>query len=136
LSAGLGRSGKGVSALCMCCPFSRDCLARVRRRALRSGCWFSVLKQRERMLLDLTIRVVEKVRSFTLAGLVSRIVGKLLEALESRVIRLMRVEGRKLAERVSRVGVGWGLRSAKLWAGDRGFIQFLTVVNLGELGSG
>jgi hypothetical protein len=133
LSARSGRSVKGVSGLNED-PFSRDCLVKVRQKARRNGCYYSVLKHGERMLLDLTIRVVERVRSFILAGLVSRIVGKLLEALESRIFRLMRVEGRRLAEKVSRIGVGWGLRGARSWARDWGFIQFLTVSNLGSLG--
>jgi hypothetical protein len=133
LSAGSRRLSRGVSG-CFRRPFSRDCLVKLRQKARRNGCYYSVLKSGERVLLDLTIRVVERVRSFILAGLVSRIVDKLLEALESRVYRLMRVEGRRLAEKVSRIGVGWGLRGAKSWAGDWGFIQFLTVSNLGSLG--
>jgi hypothetical protein len=82
------------------------------------------------MLLDLTIRVVEKVRSFMLAKLVSRIVDKLLEAMESRVYRLMRTEGRSLAEKLSKIGQAWGNRAAESWVKDRGFIQYLTVSNL------
>jgi hypothetical protein len=108
-------------------------LARLRLKALRRGCWFRDLKREERKLLDLTIRVVEKVRSFLLAKLVSRIVGKLCEAMESRIFRLMRTEGRSLAEKIASIGEAWGNRAAKFWANDRGFMQFLVVSNLGVL---
>jgi hypothetical protein len=126
LSAASRRSGSGAGSV----PLTREALARLRLRAVRRGVWFRDLKQNERKLLDLTIRVVERVRSFKLARLVSRIVGKLCEAMESRVHRLMRTEGRSLAEKLSRIGQVWGNRSARSWATDQGFIQYLTVSNL------
>ena len=113
-------------------PNSREYLVKTIKKAKRKGCYYSVLKQSERGLLDLTIRVVEKVRSFILAKLISRIVGKLLEAMESRVYRLMRTEGRSMAERLSKIAQSWGNRSAKSWVKDRGFMQYLTVNNLGS----
>ena len=97
---------------------------------MRRGVWFRDLKQSERKLLDLTIRVVERVRSFSLAKLVSQIVGKLCEAMESRIFRLMRTEGRSLAKKISKTAEDWGNMAAKFWAKDRGFIQYLTVTNL------
>ena len=111
-------------------PLTREALARLRLKALRRGVWFRDLKREERKLLDLTIRVVEKVRSFLLAKIVSRIVGKLCEAMESRIFRLMRTEGRSLAEKIASIGEAWGNRAAKFWANDRGFMQYLTVTNL------
>ena len=130
MSAGSRKSSKGLGRTRSNDPSRRECLIKVRREARRKGCYYRVLKQSERMLLDLTIRVVEKIRSFILAKLVSQIVGKLLEAMESRVYRLMRTEGRSLAERVSKIAQSWGNRSAKSWVKDRGFIQYLTVSNL------
>ena len=97
---------------------------------MRRGVWFRDLKQSERKLLDLTISVVERVRSFLLAKLVSRLIDKLCEAMESRVFRLMRSEGRSLAQKVASIGEAWGNRAAKFWAKDSGFIQYLTVSNL------
>ena len=126
MSAASRRSSKGTKQV----PLTREALARLRLKALRRGVWFRNLKQSERKLLSLTIRVVERVRSFMLARLVSRIVGKLCEAMESRIFRFMRTEGRSLAERISKIAEAWGNRAAKFWANDRGFIQYLTVSNL------
>ena len=111
-------------------PLTRENLAKLKLRALRRGLWFSGLKQSERKLLDLTIRVVQRVRSFMLAKLVSQIVDKLCRSMESRLCHLMRTEGRSMAEKLSRIGQSWGNRTAKSWSKDNGFIQYLTVVNL------
>jgi hypothetical protein len=129
LSAKSGRSSKANSV-----PLTREALAKLKRKACRRGEWFRDLKQNERMLLNLTIRVVERVRSFMLAKVVSRIVNRLCEAMESRIYRLMRTEGWSMARRLSRIAQGWGYKSSRKWACDRGFIQFLVVNNLGVLG--
>jgi 16S rRNA U516 pseudouridylate synthase RsuA-like enzyme len=131
LSAASRRSDSGARSV----PLTREALAKLKLKALRRGIWFRDLKQSERKLLSLTIRVVQRVRSFILARLVSRIVGKLCEAMESRVHRLMRTEGRNLAEKLSRIGQVWGNRSARSWATDQGFIQYLTVNNLSPFGN-
>jgi hypothetical protein len=129
LSARSGRSGNGSKSV----PLTREALAKLKQKAWRRGCWFRDLKREERMLLDLTIRVVDRVRSFSLASLVSRIVGKLCEAMESRIYHLVRCEGRVMAKSLSEIGMAWGCRAARFWAEDRGFMQFLVVSNLGVL---
>ena len=130
MSAKSGRSGKSSVTTQPSIPLTREALAKLRLKALRRGVWFRDLKREERMLLDLTIRVVDKVRSFLLAKIVSRLVSKLCEAMESRIFRLMRTEGRSLAEKIASIGEAWGNRAAKFWANDRGFMQYLTVSNL------
>ena len=115
-------------------PLTREALSKLRLKAVRRGCWFRDLKHGERKLLDLTIRVVERVRSFVLVKIVSRLVGKLCEAMESRVYRLMRSEGREMVERLSGIAQSWGYRAARSWVGDCGFMQFLVVTSLGVFG--
>jgi len=134
LSAQSGRSSNGSVVARSDFPLTRENLAKMRLKAVRRGCWYRDLKQNERMLLDLTIRVVEKVHSFMLAKIVSRLVSRLCEAMESRIVRLIRTEGREMAKRLSDVGQSLGCKSAKFWAGDCGFMQFLVVCNLGEFG--
>jgi hypothetical protein len=130
LSAKSGKSNKTPANTQTSISLTREALTKLRLKALRRGAWFRDLKHSERKLLNLTIRVVEKVRSFLLAKIVSRLVCKLCEAMESRVFRLMRTEGRSLAEKISKIGEAWGNRAAKSWAKDNGFIQYLTVTNL------
>ena len=126
MSAASRRSNDGATSI----PLTREVLAKLKLKAVRRGTWFRDLKQSERKLLDLTIRVVQRVRSFMLAKLVSQIVNKLCEAMESRIFCLMRTEGRSLAEKICKIAEAWGNRIAKLWANDHGFIQYLTVNNL------
>jgi hypothetical protein len=126
LSARSRKSSNGAKSI----PLTREALAKLRLKALRRGVWFRDLKHSERKLLDLTIRVVQRVQSFILAKLVSRIVSKLCEAMESRILRLMRTEGRTLAEKISKIAEGWGNRVARSWAKDCGFMQYLTITNL------
>jgi hypothetical protein len=108
-------------------PLTRDGLARLRLKALRRGLWFRKLNGDERALMNLVIRVVERVRSLLLAKLLSPVVKKLLEAMESEVVRMMRTVGRQLAQRLSRIAQAWGNKSAAQWAEDLGFIQYLAV---------
>ena len=111
-------------------PLTRENLANLKRKAMRRGCWYRELKQNERMLLSLTIRVVEKVQSFILAKIVSRLVSKLCEAMESIVYRLMKTKGLQMAEELSEIAQSWGYRAAKSWRKDRGFMQYLTITHL------
>ena len=113
---------------------TRENLAKLRHKARRSGAWFRDLKHNERKLLDLTIRVVQRVRSFLLAKIVSRLVSRLCEAMESRIVRLVHTEGRMMAERLSLVAQNLGYGAAKSWAKDQGLMQFLVVNNLDALG--
>ena len=115
-------------------PLTRESLAKLRLKARRRGVWFRNLKHSERQLLDLTISVVERVRSFLLAKVVSRLVSRLCEAMESRIVRLVRTEGRAIAKRLSEIAEAWGYRAARSWASDCGFMQFLVVNNLGAFG--
>lgn len=111
---------------------TRESLAKLKQRARRRGVWFSGLKQIERRLLDLTIRVVQRVRSFMLAKVVSGLVSRLLQAMESRVVRLIRTEGREMALRLSEIAVKLGYKAARAWRDDVGFMQYLVVNNLGD----
>jgi hypothetical protein len=130
LSAELERSNDSVRS-----GFSltRDSLAKLRLKARRCGAWFRNLKQNERKLLDLTISVVERVRSFLLAKLVSQLVSRLFEAMESRISRLIRTEGKEMAHRLSEIAICLGYKTAKCWANDRGLMQYLTINSLESL---
>lgn len=123
-------------------PLKRKPLAKLRLKAQRCRAWFSMLKRGERRLMNLVITIVEKVRSPFLARVLEPIVKRLLdamggtqkvmEAVIGRVAYLMREGGRSLAQYLSRIAQGWGNKSAAGWPEDKGFIQYLTVMNLPE----
>lgn len=103
-------------------------LAKIKRKALRRGVWFRLLSRAERAIMDLTIKVVEKIRSFTLAKVVSQIVMKLLDSMESKVARLISEVGPALAQKLSITAQKWGNQSAINWIEDPGFRQYLAVM--------
>ncbi len=108
-------------------PLRRDFLNKIKMKAVRRGVWFKALSRVERVILDLTIKVVDKVRSRTLTRILSGVLKKLLSSLESRVSRLIREIGLPLAHKLSNIAESWGNRNAKLWMYDLQFAVFLAV---------
>lgn len=131
----LGKKQKKDISSILSFPLTRKKLVQLKQKARRRGCWYRNLKQNERMLLDLTIRVVEKVRSFMLARVISKIVSKLQQVLESPIVRLIRTEGQRMAKNISDIAKRLGYKDAKDWSFDRGFMQYLTINNLESLKS-
>ena len=109
-------------------PSGKNVLAKLRVRALRRGVWFRVLTRAERAQMELTMKIVKKIRSLFLAKVVANIVEKLLEAMESRVVRLTREVGSALAQKLSGIAQNWGNNSAGDWTADPGFRQYLAVM--------
>ncbi|MFZ7136948.1 MAG: hypothetical protein ACOWW1_00800 [archaeon] len=110
-------------------PLTREALVKLKLKAIRKRCWFKALKQNERVLLNLTISVVQRVRSFLLVKVVSRLVSKLNQAMESKIYQLMRSHGQTMAQKLSEIAQNWGYRAAKSWMRDAGFVQYLTITN-------
>lgn len=111
-------------------PLTKSALGKIRIRAIRRGIWFKVLNRLERASIDLTIKVVERVRSSVLTKILTSIVEKLSEAMESRVARMMRDVGSNLARKMSLIAQKWGNKSAVKWKTDFDFIQYLTVMSM------
>lgn len=107
---------------------SRAELIKLKVKARRRGVWFKVLSRIERSLLDLAIKVVEKVHSLVLAKSLTSVVEKLLDSMESEITVLMRSAGCSLARKISEIAQGWGNKSARSWASDLSFIQFLAIM--------
>ncbi|UCD25990.1 MAG: hypothetical protein JSV75_03505 [Candidatus Bathyarchaeota archaeon] len=113
-------------------PPGKKELAKIKLKAIRRGMWFKVLTRAERAQMELTIKIVKRIRSHFLARIVTSIVEKLLEAMESKVSRLMREVGHPLARNLSETAQKWGNKSAKHWSQDSDFVQFLTIMYLNK----
>ncbi len=105
-------------------------LVDVRRKALRQRAWFKVLNRTERAIISLTIRCVDKIKSSKLANIITAIMTKLEEAMESKVKRLMETIGCALAQKISEIARTWGNNLALKWAKNIGFIQYLAVMQI------
>jgi hypothetical protein len=105
-------------------------LLKLRTKAMRSGMWFKTLQRIDRVLVNLTIKVASNVRSFTLAKSILTITRKLGELLETKLSRTMRAIGFPIARKISKFAQKWGNKSAKEWASDMGFVQYLAIMNI------
>jgi hypothetical protein len=112
--------------------FDRAQLVKLRSRAMRAGVWFRALRRIDRVLIELTIRVADSVRSVTLARSISALVGKLEGIMESTVSRAVREVGFPLAQKLSLVTQKWGNVSAESWASDSSFARFLAVMYIND----
>ncbi len=99
-------------------------LISIKRKALRKGIWFRALDRAERALVDLTIRVVDVVRSDRLAKVLSNPIEKLREAMKTLPERAREI-GRPLVERLSRIAQSFGNSEAEGWAGDDFFAEYV-----------
>lgn len=111
-------------------PLTRKALVTLKLRTVRCGLWFKSLCRDERNLLELTIKVTKRVRSFILVRLLSGIVEKLLMALEGKVAFLARTTGKSIAKKLGNMAKVWGNKSASKWSEDSGFIRYLAVMQM------
>jgi hypothetical protein len=100
----------------------------LRRRAMRAGVWFRRLPRIDRVLVDLTIRVAESIRSVMLADSLLSVARKLEGLLESRICRFIRRESFSLMCDASLAGLKMGNTSASGWSSDLSFGRFLAVM--------
>ena len=110
-------------------PLNRTQLIKLRVKAIRAGVWFRALPRIDRVLVDLTIKVAENIRSANLAKSIFAVVGKLEGLLESSMLKSLRLIGRPLAEKISSIVQRLGNTSAKDWAADSSFAFFLAVMH-------
>ena len=103
---------------------TRQYLIGMKTRALRRRIWFKALSRVERGLVDLTIAWVNRVKSISLAIVLTEILRKLALAVEGTKFRTMEL-GRRLAMELSDLAVSWGSEQARPWRSDKSFHLFL-----------
>ena len=108
----------------------KEQLLNLKRKAIRAGVWFRALPRIDRVLVDLTIKVAQSVRSASLASSLLSVADKLEGLLESRFARAVREIGFPLACKLSVLARKWGNSAAWAWAGDEGFARYLAVMRL------
>ena len=73
----------------------------LKTKAMRSGAWFKALQRIDRVLFDLTIRVVDNIRSAKLAKSMLVLTRKLEDAIKSSFSNRLREIGLPLAQKIS-----------------------------------
>jgi len=109
---------------------SANQLVNLKHKALRKKAWFTVLDREERILVDLVIRCVKKVRSLLLVRILKGVISKLEDALKSKIVRFVDSVGLFLAGKIADIAVSWGNMQAKDWASDVKFARYLAITKL------
>lgn len=112
--------------------FNRTQLIKLRLRAIRAGVWFKALRRIDRVLVDLTIKVADNVRSGTLAKSLLALTRKLEGIMESKLSRALREIGFPHAQKLSLTAQKWGNASAENWASAPSFARFLAVMHIND----
>ena len=107
-------------------------MAKIRTKAIRKGVWFRMLNRAERAQIELTVKLVKRVRSLLLIEVLTSLMTKLLTALESKVKRLTREVGRHLAKRIGLIAQSWGHVSAFLWKAEHSFVRYLAIMYMNK----
>ncbi len=105
-------------------------LENLKTKAMRSGAWFKALQRIDRVLFDLTIRVVDNIRSTQLAKSILMLTGKLENAIKNSFSIRLREIGLPLAQKISSTAQKLGNKSASRWAFDFSFITFIAVMQI------
>jgi hypothetical protein len=112
---------------------NRKQLVNVKTKAMRSGAWFKVLQRIDRVLFDLTIRVVGYIRSAKLAKSILALTRKLEDAIKSSFSSRLREIGLPLAQKISLMAQKLGNISASGWVFDSSFAVFLAVMHINNV---
>jgi hypothetical protein len=117
-----------------CFTLGKQKLRKLKLQAVRCGVWFRGLSRVDRALVNLTIKVVDGVRSFTLAKALLSVIKKLEDAFESRVLRILKEVGFPLARKLSLFAQKWGNNLAQNWMRDVSFAKFLAIMHINSPG--
>lgn len=110
--------------------FDKTQLMKLKLKAIRCGVWFTALQRIDRVLIDLTIKVKNNVRSYTLAKSILTVARKLQEVFQSKLAHKIKEIGIPLTRKLSRLAQNWGNKGAREWVNDADFARYLTIMKL------
>jgi hypothetical protein len=110
--------------------FDKTQLMKLKLKAIRCGVWFTALQRIDRVLIDLTIKVNNNVRSYTLAKSILTVARKLQEVFQSKLAHKIKEIGIPLTRKLSRLAQNWGNKGAREWLNDADFARYLTIMKL------
>ena len=99
----------------------------IRAKALRKRVWYKALDKLERGIMNLTISIVDRVKSDTLAKELVKIIVKIRDASKSAFIRQVECYGVNKVQDIVAQANRFGSRVADEWLRDVGFAWLLTL---------
>ena len=115
------------------CFLDKKQLVNLKTKAMRSGAWFKALQRIDRVLFELTIRVVDSIRSARLAKSINALARKLQDAIKRGFSSCLRELGLPLAQKTSLTAKKLGNISAGNWAFDSSFAIFLAIMYVNNI---
>jgi hypothetical protein len=113
------------------CFVEKISIVKLRTKALRSGIWYRALNRIDRVLVDLTIKVIKtSIRSTSLINRLLSVSTKLESFLENKLSRATREIGFPIACKLSTLAQSWGNKQAHLWSKDLDFAKYLAAMKL------
>jgi hypothetical protein len=113
------------------CFVEKASLVKLRLKAMRSGVWYRALNRIDRVLVDLTIKVIKTtIQSHSLINQLRSVTTKLESLLESKFSRATREIGFPLACKLSAIAQNWGYKLAQVWSKDLDFAKYLAAMKL------
>jgi hypothetical protein len=106
---------------------SSEYLKKVRSKALRKRVWYSNINELDRGILNLTIQLVEEVKSSTLGTAVTRILSSLRDAFKSDFVKYYEKNGYHQVKDLVEAAESFGSQVAEKWLLDHGFAWYLSV---------
>ena len=98
---------------------------------MRSGVWYRALNRIDRVLVDLTIKVIKtSIQSRYLINQLHSVTTKLESLLENKFSRATREIGFPLACKLSAIAQNWGNKLAHAWSSDLDFAKYLAAMKL------
>lgn len=106
---------------------TRQDLAKIKARALRTRIWFKALSKVERAIVDLTMKCTQTIRSHVLMSTVTAIVNKILQSFEESFMTRAERIGQGIVEALCAIAEKWGNKSSSTWKRDVRFTIYLGV---------
>ena len=113
--------------------FTAEYLCEMRKKALRKGVWYRTLNRVERGIISLTARIVDRVDSRLLSGVLMKILSKLMKAMKSEFDRRVGDFGFRRARELSKQAAKWGCNVVIIWVSELNFVRYLAMMSLNEL---
>jgi hypothetical protein len=129
-SGGLGTVSGDASQVSTFGFLNKTQLTKLKKKAIRRGVWFTVLRRIDRALIDLTIKVSDIVRSYNLVKSILTIARKVQEVFQSKLAHRIKEIGIPLTRKLSLLAQNWGNKGAWKWVNDANFAWYLTITKL------
>ncbi len=112
--------------------FTKKFLIEKRNHAFRRGVWYKILDKNERNIMNLTIHVVDRVKSTLLGLVILKIIKKLKDALMNSFVMKMKRFGVRRVQKLIDMAVDWHNEAARDWVSDSGFVKYVTMTEINK----